>query len=117
MLSRGGAFGGLVGSSNAQWAVRRARPSLSDSKVLNTIASLSCILGEIIPDMVGVESHVSGFADPIRVNPRAGDQFLRSDATRISNRQRLPLHGLVDRPPGLDDGKAAFDKLFCFVGE
>ena len=40
MLSRGGAFGGLVGSSNAQWAVQRARPSLSDSKVLNTIADM-----------------------------------------------------------------------------
>ena len=74
-------------------------------------------VGEIIPDMVGVESHVSGFADPIRVNPRAGDKFLGSDAARIGNRQRLPLHGLVDRPPGLDDGKAAFEKLFCFVGE
>ena len=30
-------------------------------------------VGEIVPDMVGVESHMAGFADPIRVNPRAGD--------------------------------------------
>jgi hypothetical protein len=31
MLSRGRAFGGEVGSSNAVWAVQRARPSLSES--------------------------------------------------------------------------------------
>ena len=31
MLSRGRALGGEVGSSNAVWAVQRARPSLSES--------------------------------------------------------------------------------------
>jgi len=75
------------------------------------------MFGEIEPDMVGVESHVTGFADPIWINPRAGDKFLRSNAAGIGNCQRLSLHGLVDRSPGLDDGKAVFEKLFCFIGE
>jgi elongation factor P len=39
MLSRGRALGGEVGSSKAVCAVQRARPSLSASKTLNTIAS------------------------------------------------------------------------------
>src|SRR5262249_29613960 len=39
MLSRGLALGGEVGSSNAVWAVQRARPSLSESYTLNTRAS------------------------------------------------------------------------------
>src|SRR5262249_58192012 len=39
MLSRGRALGDEVGSSNAVWAVQRARPSLSESKTLNTSAS------------------------------------------------------------------------------
>ena len=46
MLSRGGASGGLVGSSKAVCAVQRARPSLAESKVLNTIASCRCMLGK-----------------------------------------------------------------------
>ena len=39
MLSRGRALGGEVGSSKAVCAVQRARPSLSESYTLNTIAS------------------------------------------------------------------------------
>ena len=39
MLSRGRAFGGEVGSSNAVCAVQRARPSFSESNTLKTIAS------------------------------------------------------------------------------
>ena len=31
MLSRGRAFGGVVGSSKAVWAVQRARPSFAES--------------------------------------------------------------------------------------
>src|SRR5262249_47677508 len=72
---------------------------------------------EVVPNMVWVESHVTGLADPIRINPRAGDELFGSYAARVGNRQRLALHRLVDRPPGLDDGKAMFEKLFRFVGE
>src|SRR5262249_36646422 len=72
---------------------------------------------EVVPDMVGVEHHVTGLADPIRVNPRAGDKLFGSYAARVGNRQRLALHRFVDRPPSLDDGEAMFEKLFRLVGE
>jgi hypothetical protein len=46
ILSRGRASGGVVGSSKALWAVRRARPSFSESKHLNSNASSFSIPGK-----------------------------------------------------------------------
>ncbi len=38
MLSRRGAFGGVVGSSNAEWPTKRERPSVSESYVFSSSA-------------------------------------------------------------------------------
>ena len=46
MLCRGGAPGGVVGSSIAVCAVKRARPSFSESKTVNTSASSRRIRGK-----------------------------------------------------------------------
>src|SRR6266404_6296320 len=45
MLSRGRAWGGVVGSSKAVWAVNRARPSFRESYTLKTNASSGRICG------------------------------------------------------------------------
>ena len=46
MLSRGGAFGGVLGSSNAECAVKRVGTFGSVSNTLNTSASLRSICGK-----------------------------------------------------------------------
>ena len=46
MLSRGGAFGGVLGSSNAECAVNRVGTFGSVSNTLNTIASWRFICGK-----------------------------------------------------------------------
>ena len=46
MLSRGGALGGVLGSSNAECAVKRVATFGSVSNTLNTIASLRSICGK-----------------------------------------------------------------------
>jgi len=46
MLSRGGAAGGEVGSSNEVWALKRERPSLDESYTLKTSASSRCMRGK-----------------------------------------------------------------------
>jgi len=46
MLSRGGALGGVLGSSKAEWALKRVATSGSVSNTLNTNASLRFICGK-----------------------------------------------------------------------
>ena len=46
ILSRAGALGGVAGSSNALWAVKREGLLPSESNTLNTSASLRSINGK-----------------------------------------------------------------------
>ena len=117
MLSRGRAFGGVVGSSKAVWAVQRAPAVLRRVIDLEHQRLVARLARKPEPLVLRIVGDRVGLADAVRVAPLRDDEVVERHAAGVGDGERMGLDRIADRPPHLDDGEAVLQQLFGLVGQ
>ena len=117
MLTRPGALGADVGSSNDAWAVKREWlfpvriVSLEDENLVVRHQ------GEIDPALLRIVDQLIGLADAIRALAFHFHEIAALDGPGIADRQRLRFYRAADRAPNLNDREAIPQQLVRLVGQ
>ena len=84
MLSRGAASGGLVGSSKAEWAAKRAMPSRMEIEAFDQHRRVGPHVREIEPAVRRAMAEQLHLADPLLRAPLGWHQIFKRDSARIA---------------------------------
>ncbi len=117
MLSRGRAFGGVVGILEGG-----VRGPTRDAVLLEVVhlehqRLLAPHAREPVPVVLGVVGAGVGLPLAAGIEPLGDDEVVERDAAGVADREREGLDRMPDRPPHLDDGKAPREQILGLVGQ
>src|ERR1043166_2754470 len=86
-------------------AVRRESGTAIDLRIvaLEQQTFIRSHLGNVEPDVRGIESDCIALADAIAMDEIGRNEICRRDAARVDHRKRRVAHWPADRPPQIDD--------------